>query len=107
MNLKDFMTIRKHLVLGFAFLLSGLIGCINSQPIVKETRETWEYNKFIQEVKKGNIEKVNISADRTDAIVHVKNDPHQKKVILTNDPNFINILTQNQVDISVLPQSTR
>lgn len=79
---------------------SLLIACVNQSSIPKET---WEYNKFIQEVKKGKVEKVSLSADKSKAIAKVKQDPNQKEVTLMDDPNLINILTQNQVDISVLP----
>jgi cell division protease FtsH len=79
-----------------------LMGCIQ-EPLMP--RENWEYGKFIQFVKNGKVEKVSISADRTTAIVKIKLDPNPKKVSLTNDPNLINILTQNQVDISVLPSN--
>jgi cell division protease FtsH len=78
-----------------------LIACVEQPSVPKET---WKYNKFIQEVKKGTIEKVSISADKSKAIVTVKQDPNQKQVTLSDDPNLINLLTQNQVDIAVLPQ---
>jgi cell division protease FtsH len=81
-----------------------LIGCIQ-EPILP--RETWEYSKFIQSVKDGKVEKVSLSADKTIAIVKVKLDPNPKKVSLSNDPNLVNILTQNQVDINVLPSNPR
>ncbi len=78
------------------------MGCIQ-EPVLP--RETWEYSKFIQSVKDGRVERVSLSADRTIAIVKVKLDPNRKKVNLSNDPNLINILTENQVDISVLPSN--
>lgn len=68
-------------------------------------RETWEYGKFIQEVKNGKVEKVSLTADRKTAIVKVKQDRDPKKVSLIEDPNLINILTQHDVNINILPQS--
>jgi cell division protease FtsH len=87
-----------------AIIVLLLIGCVQ-EPII--ARETWEYNKFIQSVKNGKVEKVSLSADRTTAIVKVKFDPNLKNVRLDKDPNLINTLTENKVDISVLPSSNR
>jgi cell division protease FtsH len=70
-----------------------------------ESRETWRYSQFIQEVDKGRVEKVSLSADRSTALVTPKYDPSKKLVTLVNDPDLINNLTTKGVDISVLPQS--
>ncbi|MDE5073205.1 MAG: ATP-dependent zinc metalloprotease FtsH3 [Trichodesmium sp. St5_bin8] len=69
-----------------------------------QTRETWKYSQFIQQVENKNVEKVDISADRTVARVKVA-DGSVVRVNLPNDPDLINILTQNNIDISVLPQN--
>ncbi|NEQ35204.1 MAG: ATP-dependent metallopeptidase FtsH/Yme1/Tma family protein [Okeania sp. SIO3I5] len=69
-----------------------------------QTRETWKYSKFIQEVESNNVEKVFISADRTIARVKAA-DGTDFQVNLPNDPDLINILTDKKVDISVLPQN--
>ena len=69
-----------------------------------QTRETWKYSQFIQQVESNNVDKVSISADRTIARVKVA-DGTVVQVNLPNDPDLINILTQNNVDISVLPQN--
>ncbi len=67
------------------------------------SRETWRYSQFIENVQKGKIEKVRISADRSIAVVQ---DGNNRIVVnLPNDPELINILTSNKVDISVLPQT--
>lgn len=67
------------------------------------SRETWRYSQFIEKVQEGKIEKVRISADRSIAVVQ---DGNNRVVVnLPNDPELINILTSNKVDISVLPQS--
>lgn len=85
-------------------IMLALMGCIEE---TITPRETWEYDKFLQSVKNGKVEKVSLSADRTIAIVKVKLDPNRKKVNLTKDPNLINVLVQNEVDISVLPSTDR
>ncbi|MBD2076622.1 ATP-dependent metallopeptidase FtsH/Yme1/Tma family protein [Phormidium sp. FACHB-592] len=67
------------------------------------SRETWRYSQFIEKVQTGKIEKVRISADRSIAVVQ---DGNNRVVVnLPNDPELINILTSNKVDISVLPQN--
>lgn len=70
-----------------------------------QSRESWRYSQFIQEVQKGRVEKVSISADRSTALVTPKYDPTKKLVTLVNDPDLINTLTAKGVDISVLPQT--
>jgi cell division protease FtsH len=68
------------------------------------SRETWRYSQFIQEVQNRRVDKVSLSADRSTALVTPK-DGNKKLVTLVNDPDLINTLTQNNVDISVLPQT--
>ncbi|BAZ52819.1 ATP-dependent metalloprotease FtsH [Nostoc sp. NIES-4103] len=70
-----------------------------------QSRETWRYSQFIQEVEKGRVERVSLSADRSTAVVTPKYDPNKKLVTLVNDPDLINNLTAKGVDISVLPQT--
>ena len=70
-----------------------------------QSRETWRYSQFIQEVEKGRVERVSLSSDRSTALVTPKYDPNKKIVTLVNDPDLINTLTTKGVDISVLPQA--
>jgi cell division protease FtsH len=70
-----------------------------------QSRETWRYSRFIQEVQQGKVEKVSLSADRSTALVTPKYDPNKRIVTLVNDPDLINTLTSKGVDISVLPQT--
>ena len=67
-----------------------------------QTRETWRYSQFIQEVEKNNVNKVSLSSDRTRALVQSQ-DGNRILVNLPSDPELISILTRNNVDISVLP----
>ena len=69
-----------------------------------QTSETWKYSQFIQQIESNNVDKVSISADRTVARVKVA-DGTGVQVNLPDDPDLINILTKNNVDISVLPQN--
>nr|WP_199312735.1 ATP-dependent zinc metalloprotease FtsH3 [Nostoc parmelioides] len=70
-----------------------------------QSRESWRYSQFIQEVEKGRVERVSLSADRSTALVTPKYDPSKKLVTLVNDPELINTLTARGVDITVLPQT--
>ncbi|MFM8306434.1 MAG: ATP-dependent zinc metalloprotease FtsH3 [Microcystis aeruginosa] len=70
------------------------------QPAVQQT---WKYSEFFQEVREGKVETVRLSADRQRAIVPTQ-DGTNVLVNLPNDPQLINILAENNVDISVLPQ---
>ncbi|BAY46111.1 ATP-dependent metalloprotease FtsH [Scytonema sp. HK-05] len=69
-----------------------------------QSRDTWRYSQFIQEVQNGRVAKVSLSADRSTALV-TPGDGTKKLVTLVNDPDLINTLTQHGVDISVLPQT--
>ncbi len=79
--------------LGTAFL--------DKQP---QARTTWAYSKLIDEVQSNKIETVKISADRTKAQV-INSEGTPIIVNLPNDPQLIDILSDNGVDIAVLPQS--
>lgn len=68
------------------------------------SREVWKYSQFIQEVEGKRVDKINITSDRTKALVTAQ-DGNKVIVNLPNDPELINILTKNNVDISVLPQN--
>jgi len=70
-----------------------------------QTRETWRYSQLIQAVENKRVAKVSISADRSFARLTDPDDPKGKTVIvnLPNDPELINFLTKNNVDISVIP----
>ncbi|TAD79146.1 MAG: ATP-dependent metallopeptidase FtsH/Yme1/Tma family protein [Oscillatoriales cyanobacterium] len=69
-----------------------------------QTRETWRYSQFVQEVQSKKVDRVRISADRSRALATTQ-DGSTVLVNLPNDPEIINILTDNSVDISVQPPS--
>jgi cell division protease FtsH len=79
--------------LGTAFL--------DKQP---QSRQTWAYSKLIDEVEAGKVENIKISADRTKAVV-TDSEGNPILVNLPNDPQLIDILSQNNVDIAVRPQN--
>ena len=69
-----------------------------------QSRETWRYSQFVQEVEKGRVERVSLSSDRSKALV-TPLDGEKKVVNLPNDPELIDLLTKSNVDIAVLPQT--
>jgi len=85
-----------------AIVVIALATAFLDQP--SQTRESWRYDELIDNVKSENVEIVQLSSDRTQAIVTVK-DGEQYEVNLPNDPELISILTSNNVDIRVRPQS--
>ncbi|MGF1539978.1 MAG: ATP-dependent zinc metalloprotease FtsH3 [Pleurocapsa sp.] len=79
--------------LGTAFL--------DKQP---QSRQTWAYSKLIDEVESGKVETVKITADRSKAQV-IDREGTPILVNLPQDRDFIDILSDNGVDIAVLPQN--
>ncbi|MGV2827805.1 ATP-dependent zinc metalloprotease FtsH3 [Myxosarcina sp. GI1(2024)] len=69
-----------------------------------QSRQTWAYSKLINEVESGRVETVKITADRTKAQV-IDSEGTPILVNLPQDREFIDILSENGVDIAVLPQS--
>ena len=68
-----------------------------------QARQTWAYSTLIDQVENHKVETVKISADRTKAVV-TDQEGNPILVNLPNDPQLIDILMENQVDIAVLPQ---
>ncbi|MGL5034786.1 MAG: ATP-dependent zinc metalloprotease FtsH3, partial [Microcystaceae cyanobacterium] len=68
-------------------------------------REALSYSEFINKVESNQIDRVNLSADRSQAQVPNPSGGQPFLVNLPNDPDLINILTKNGVDIAVQPQS--
>ena len=90
---------------GLYVLLAIVVVALGSSFLEKQpqARQTWAYSTLIDQVENGKVETVKISADRTKAVV---TDPEGNPVLvnLPNDPQLIDILMDNQVDIAVLPQ---
>jgi cell division protease FtsH len=69
-------------------------------------QKTLKYSTFIQEVKRGEIENVGLSADRSRALVQAKDGTKMAVNLPPNDNQLINILTENvKGNIYVLPQN--
>ncbi|AFZ00846.1 ATP-dependent zinc metalloprotease FtsH3 [Calothrix sp. PCC 6303] len=69
-----------------------------------QSRETWRYSRFLEEVDKNNVAQVKLSADRQTAVVKSQAG-EQVLVTLVEDPTLINTLAEKDIDISVLPQT--
>ena len=68
--------------------------------------DTWRYSRFINQVESGAIEKVYISADRTQARFPDPSGEERRVVVnLPSDPGLVDILTENSVDIEVQRQA--
>ncbi|NCJ05616.1 ATP-dependent zinc metalloprotease FtsH [Synechococcales cyanobacterium C] len=67
-------------------------------------KQTWSYSQLIEEVQGQRVEKIGISADRSQAQV-ITQDGTRVQVNLPNDPGLIDLFTENNVDIQVLPPS--
>ncbi len=86
------------LVIVVVFLATALL---DRQP---QNTASWRYSQFIDRVESGQVEKVNMSADRSRALI-TTSDGQRVAVNLPPDPELLNILQKNSVDISVSPQA--
>ncbi|MFM7427234.1 MAG: ATP-dependent zinc metalloprotease FtsH3 [Elainella sp.] len=84
------------LVVVVIFLATALL---DRQP---QTTASWPYSQFIEKVEAGQVEKVNISADRSRAQI-TTSDGQRIAVNLPPDPELLNTLQTNSVDIAVTP----
>jgi cell division protease FtsH len=97
-NNKRWRNAGLYVLLGIV-VLALATSFLDRQPVAKES---WRYSQLIEAVQKHQVEKIGISADRAIAQV-VTADGTRVQVNLPPDPQFIDILTQNKVDINVMP----
>ena len=90
-----------YVLLGIVVLALGT-AFFEKQP---QSRETWRYTQFIQEVQQGKVERVVLSADRTRAQVTPQDGEKKIVNLLKDDLELIDILSKNNVDIVVSPQA--
>ncbi len=69
-----------------------------------QSKQVWRYSQLIQAVDKGQVAKIGISADRSQAQV-ITQDASRIFVNLPNDPGLIDLLSEKKIDINVLPQN--
>ncbi len=66
--------------------------------------QSWRYSKFIDQVEQNRIENVVLSSDKTQARFAAPDGTGQRVIVnLPQDPELVNILTSNDVDITVQP----
>jgi cell division protease FtsH len=82
------------LVVVVIFLATALL---DRQP---QTTASWPYSQFIEKVEAGQVERVNISDDRSRAQI-TTSDGQRIAVNLPPDPELLNTLQTNGVDIAV------
>ena len=100
MNNKRWRNAGLYVLLGIV-VLALATSFLDKQPVAKEN---WRYSQLIEAVEKHQIEKIGLTADRSLAQV-VTADGTRVQVNLPPDPQFIDILTENKVDINVIPPS--
>jgi cell division protease FtsH len=71
----------------------------------RQNQTTATYSAFIEKVKAKEISQVGLSSDRTRAIFTSQQNNGRVVVNLPKDPQLISILTENRVDIVVIPQN--
>ncbi len=84
------------------------INPVDSQPL---TQREWSYSKLLEEVRKkpAGVSRITLSPDRTFAEVTISggiDDKKKVRVNLQNDPNFIRVVTENNIEIDVAPRRT-
>ena len=91
---------------GLYVLLAIVVVALGTASLDKQpqTSQTWPYSRLIDEVQNNKVETVKISADRTQAQV-IDREGTPILVNLPNDPQLIDILSENGVDIAVRPQN--
>ncbi len=71
-----------------------------------QSREFLKYSDFIKQVENNQIDRVSLSDDRSQAwVLNPQKGEPPLTVNLPNDPQLIDILSKNGVDISVQPQN--
>ncbi len=98
MNNKRWRNAGLYVLLGIV-VLALATSFLDKQPVAKET---WRYSQLIEAVENRKIEKIGLSADRSQAQV-ITADGTRVQVNLPPDPQLIDILTENKVDINVMP----
>ncbi len=96
MNNKRWRNAGLYVLLGIV-VLALATSFFDRQPVAKES---WRYSQLIEAVQNRKIEKIGITADRSMAQVTTQ-DGTRVQVNLPPDPQLIDILTENKVDISV------
>jgi cell division protease FtsH len=106
-NHKKWHKFGLYTLLGLVVITLGT-SSVNSQPA---PQGEWSYSKLLEEVRKkpAGVSRITISPDRTFAVVTVSGGSEDKKKVrvkLSNDPNFIRTVTENNIEIDVAPRRT-
>jgi cell division protease FtsH len=91
------------------YILPVVVGIVLAIALFEKPRqdiETWQYNHFISEVESGRIDRIAISADRTQAKFSNPNGEGNVIVNLPSDPDLVKLLNDSGVDITISPRSS-
>ncbi|MEM8806612.1 MAG: ATP-dependent zinc metalloprotease FtsH3 [Cyanobacteria bacterium P01_G01_bin.38] len=86
-----------------AVVVIALASAFFDQP--RQETDSWRYSRFIDEVQRGQIERVDISADRSQARFSNPEGTGKVSVNLPGDPGLVDILTTNDVEINIQRQT--
>jgi cell division protease FtsH len=87
--------------------IATISGCVNYFEKPEPAKKTMmTYDRFIQAVKQGKIEKVGLSADRSKVAVQAKDGTKTIVNLPSDSKQLIEILAGNIVEVYVLPQNS-
>ncbi|MCM1984349.1 ATP-dependent zinc metalloprotease FtsH3 [Lyngbya confervoides] len=90
------------------YVLLGIVVLAIASTFVKPpttASENWRYSQFINEVESNNVAKVRMSVDQTVAEVTTEAGEKIQVNLSPDDPNLVNRLLDNNVEVSVVRQS--
>jgi cell division protease FtsH len=106
-NHKKWHKFGLYALLGLVVITLGT-GSVNSQPA---SQGEWSYSKLLEEIRKkpAGVSRITLSPDRTFAVVTVSGGSEDKKKVrvkLSNDPNFLKAVRDNNIELDVASRRT-
>lgn len=98
-NNQPWKNLGLYALIGVVVITLGTV-FLESQP---QPQEVWRYSQLLTEIQQKNINRISLSPDRSYAEVSVNEGDVKKRVRinLPNDPEFVSILRENNVEIDV------
>ena len=94
-------------VLLLGAIASGLTACLVNRPAqtngATQTEQSWSYSQFVSAIQDDTLNKIRITADRTQATFEAPDGSGQVIVLLPEDPGLLDLLIDNEVDLQVQP----
>jgi cell division protease FtsH len=106
-NHKKWNKFGLYALLGLVVITLGT-SSVNSQPA---PQGEWSYSKLLEEIKKkpAGVSRITLSPDRTFVVVTVSGGSEDKKKVrvkLSNDPNFLKAVRDNNIELDVASRRT-